>query len=182
MTSVGLRELIVAAGLLPLCSCMHAPAPSRLVAEGLFERATGAATGAARIAEGAGETRLTITVSGMTPGTYGAHIHSIGRCVGPDFTSAGPHWNPGMRQHGRLNPQGTHAGDLPNLVVAADGAGSLTAPLLPGQIYGEGGLFDTDGAAIAVHAMADDERSDPTGNSGARILCAVLERTEEITP
>jgi Cu-Zn family superoxide dismutase len=123
---------------------------------------------------GEGGVTLAIMVGGLAPGSYGAHIHAVGRCEGPAFTSAGPHWNPAMRQHGRLNPQGTHAGDLPNLVVAADGSGSLTAPVTA-PLDGEGGLFDADGAAVVVHAMADDERTDPTGNSGARILCAVLQ-------
>lgn len=164
-----------------LSACAHAPFRPVLLGDGTFSRADGSVSGGVRLESGAESPRLMITVSGLAPGSYGAHIHAVGRCSGPDFTSAGPHWNPAMRQHGRLNPQGTHAGDLPNLVVAADGRGSLSVPVA-GAIDGDGALFDADGAAVVIHAMADDERSDPTGNSGARILCAVLERAEPITP
>ena len=96
------------------------------------------------------------------------HIHQVGRCDGPGFESAGPHWNPTGRQHGRLNPAGRHAGDLGNLQVLADGSVSV-------EVAGpNASVFDADGAALVIHAQKDDERTDPSGNSGARIACAVL--------
>jgi superoxide dismutase, Cu-Zn family len=122
-----------------------------------------------------GSMTLTLVTTGIAAGTYGAHVHMVGRCDAPAFTSAGAHWNPTSRQHGRLNPAGSHHGDLPNLMVAPDGRGRLSAAL-PGQFEGPGGLFDADGAALVVHAQPDDERTDPTGNSGNRIACAVLTR------
>ncbi len=122
-----------------------------------------------------GAMTLTLVTTGIAAGTYGAHVHMVGQCDGPRFTTAGAHWNPTTRQHGRLNPQGSHHGDLPNLVVAPDGRGRLSAAL-PGTFDGVGGLMDTDGAALVVHARPDDELTDPTGNSGDRIACAVLTR------
>lgn len=122
-----------------------------------------------------GSMTLTLVTTGIAAGTYGAHVHMVGRCDAPAFTSAGAHWNPTSRQHGRLNPAGSHHGDLPNLMVAPDGRGRLSAAL-PGQFEGPGGLFDADGAALVVHAQPDDERTDPTGNSGNRIACALLTR------
>ena len=111
----------------------------------------------------------------MRAGTYGAHVHAVGRCDGPDFTTAGPHWNPTGQQHGKNNPQGMHKGDLPNLFVGADGRGVLEINLPAAWVAGGNApLLDADGAAVVVHERADDYRTDPSGNSGARIACGVL--------
>jgi Cu-Zn family superoxide dismutase len=120
--------------------------------------------------------KVSITVRGFTPGTYGVHLHETGRCDASDFASAGGHWNPAGRQHGRLNPQGPHLGDLPNLMVRPNGTGRIDVDV-PVPADAAGGtipLLDADGAAVVVHAAADDERTDPSGNSGARIACGVL--------
>ncbi len=117
-----------------------------------------------------------VTSSGLRPGTYAVHVHTTGRCDAPDFTSAGPHWNPTGRQHGPENPQGPHLGDLPNLIVGATGQGSIEYLIRGAQLSGSNtALLDADGAAVVVHAAADDLRTDPSGNSGARIACGVLE-------
>ena len=119
--------------------------------------------------------RVRVEAAGLPAGNYAAHIHAVGRCDPPDFTSAGPHWNPTGRQHGRLNPMGPHLGDLPNLNVGADGAGSVEF-VVPGASLGRGsrGLSDGDGTALVVHAGPDDYRTDPSGNSGARLACGVI--------
>ena len=120
--------------------------------------------------------RVRVTVRGFTPGTYGIHLHQAGRCDVPAFESAGPHWNPAGRQHGRLNPQGPHLGDLPNLEVRANGAGRLDfeVQVPTGTETGANPLLDADGTAVVIHAGVDDERTDPSGASGARIACGVL--------
>jgi Cu-Zn family superoxide dismutase len=100
------------------------------------------------------------------------HIHEAGRCEGPDFKSAGAHWNPGGKQHGRLNPAGEHAGDLGNIQVEADG--SIKMDYLPDPAGNVPNALDADGASLVIHAQRDDEQTDPSGNSGARIACAVL--------
>jgi superoxide dismutase, Cu-Zn family len=123
-----------------------------------------------------GGLRLEIVARGFLPGTYGMHIHTVGRCAPPDFMSAGPHWNPTGAQHGRDNPMGAHAGDLPNLVVEAGLIGRATATVSSGALTGEGGLLDADGAAFVIHAQADDLRTDPTGNSGGRSVCGTFAR------
>jgi Cu-Zn family superoxide dismutase len=129
-----------------------------------------------RATQNAGGVRFRVTASRLPPGVHGIHIHAVGRCDAPAFAGAGPHWNPGGRQHGRLNPQGMHKGDLPNLVVGADGRGRLDATVAGASLGGEGagGLLDADGSSVVIHASPDDERTDPSGNSGARIACAVL--------
>jgi Cu-Zn family superoxide dismutase len=127
-------------------------------------------------AEEAGEgVRLRIEAEGLPAGAYGAHIHTTGRCDAPDFASAGPHWNPSARQHGKDNPAGMHKGDLPNLLVGTDGRGSFEYTVLGAAIGGgASAMLDGDGAAVVLHQRPDDYRTDPSGNSGDRIACGVL--------
>jgi Cu-Zn family superoxide dismutase len=114
-----------------------------------------------------------VQAAGLAPGQYGAHLHAVGRCEGRDFARAGPHWNPLRREHGSLNPRGHHLGDLPNLEVDAQRAGRLEFTI-PAAELGSQTLLDGDGAAVVIHANADDYRTDPSGNSGAPIACGVL--------
>lgn len=136
--------------------------------------ADGRLVGRAFIPVGPNRLEVRVEARGLAPGRYGVHLHAVGRCEGPDFASAGPHWDPTGLQHGRLNPRGHHRGDLPNLVIGADGSGQLMF-VIDGT-RGRESLFDTDGATIVIHAAADDERTDPSGNSGARTACGVLGR------
>lgn len=168
-----LRQLMMAGPmLLALTACATMDAGSA-AASGAIATAAGAPRGTVTVAPLTSGLDVRVSASGMTPGTYGIHLHAVGRCEGPMFTSAGPHWNPSGRQHGRNNPQGAHHGDLPNLVIGADGRGTLRYTV-PGALSGGGGLLDADGAALIIHARPDDELTDPTGNSGDRIACAVI--------
>ena len=129
----------------------------------------------AEASQGGSGVRLRIEAAGLPPGTYGAHVHAVGRCDPPGFESAGPHWNPTQRQHGAQNPQGPHFGDLPNLAVGTNGEGSLEFTIAGASLReGASRLVDGDGAAVVIHAGADDYRTDPSGNSGTRIACGVL--------
>jgi superoxide dismutase, Cu-Zn family len=114
---------------------------------------------------------ITVSVTGVPAGAHGVHVHMTGKCEGPKFESAGGHWNPGSTQHGLDNPKGAHAGDMPNLTVAADGTGSLSYTLKGGTMAQ---LLDADGAAFMVHAKQDDQKTDPSGDSGDRIACGVF--------
>lgn len=119
--------------------------------------------------------RVRIEALDMPRGSYGVHIHSVGRCDAPDFASAGPHWNPTGQQHGKNNPAGMHKGDMPNLLVGTDGRGSVEINLPASQLFGgDMPMLDADGAAIIIHERADDYQTDPSGNSGARIACGVF--------
>lgn len=118
--------------------------------------------------------RVRIALNGLAAGRYGAHIHRTGRCEGPAFESAGAHWNPTGQQHGFDNPSGRHRGDLPNVRIGANGRGSLTFVIRGARLRGESAIMDADGAAVVIHASADDYRTDPSGNSGARIACGIL--------
>lgn len=119
-----------------------------------------------------GSIRVMIDAGNLPPGEHGTHVHTVGKCEAPDYASAGPHWNPTTHQHGRDNPAGPHAGDLPNLNIGASGR-DRTIFTLPGGTFAE--LLDQDGAAIVIHAAADDYKTDPSGNSGGRIACGVFQ-------
>ncbi len=117
-----------------------------------------------------------IVAHGMKPGSYGVHVHAVGQCAGPAFASAGGHWNPTGKQHGRDNPMGMHEGDLPNLVIGSDGTGTLDAVIAGGKLTdGPAALLDADGGAVVIHAAADDYKTDPSGNSGPRVACGVVQ-------
>jgi len=112
-----------------------------------------------------------IHATGLPPGVHGIHVHPIGRCDPPDFSTAGTHWNPTNKQHGLNNPNGPHAGDMPNVTVDANGAIDATV-VLPHATMAQ--LLDPDGSSVMIHANADDYVSQPAGNSGAKIACAVI--------
>jgi Cu-Zn family superoxide dismutase len=118
---------------------------------------------------------ITINVKGLPEGLHAVHIHSVGKCEAPAFTSAGGHFNPLDKKHGLLNPGGPHAGDLPDLYVNKDGAGRYEV-LMGSMTLGSGAtaIFDADGSAVVIHATADDNMTDPAGNSGDRIACGVI--------
>ena len=124
---------------------------------------------------------MRVLAAGLPHGIHGIHVHGVGRCDGPRFESAGSHWNPAVRKHGLSNAAGPHGGDLPNVTVAANGtlSATLTVPgaSLTGPSGAPGSLLDGDGAALVLHAQADDNMTDPSGNSGDRIACAVLQPT-----
>ena len=112
-----------------------------------------------------------IHANGLPPGVHGIHVHPIGRCDPPDFSTAGTHWNPTKKQHGLNNPNGPHAGDMPNVTVDASGAINASV-ILPHATLAQ--LNDADGSSVMIHANADDYVSQPAGNSGPKIACAVI--------
>lgn len=119
---------------------------------------------------------LHFDVEGLAPGAHGVHLHSTGRCERPDFLTAGPHLDDGEHRHGRENPAGPHYGDLPDLVVGADGTANVTLRLIarPGGRFTTRPIFNGDGSAIIIHAGPDDQRTDPSGGSGARLACGIV--------
>jgi len=149
-------------------------------ASGTFVDASGAEVGWLVLTEDRrGVVHVNVKVKGLSAGLHGIHIHAVGACA-PTFAAAGGHYNPLGRQHGLENTAGPHAGDLPNLIVNADGVGHLDArtdrvTLSQGPLT----LFDGDGSAFIIHANTDDQVTDAgsagPGGSGARIACAAVE-------
>jgi Cu-Zn family superoxide dismutase len=146
--------------------------------------AAGQTIGSVRAWQTTGGVSFHIEASGLQHGIHGIHVHSVGRCDPPDFASAGPHWNPAGRKHGFNNPAGPHAGDLPNVEVAANGVLSQTVTLPNASLFAPPGaanaVLDADGASLIIHAHADDYVTDPSGNSGGRIACAVIRPLAEM--
>ena len=121
--------------------------------------------------------RLSGTLKGLPPGERALHVHSVGKCE-PPFTSAGPHFNPAQKKHGKLNPEGHHAGDMDNITVPANG--NLRLRIVEQGLHHAlekgkpNSVFQEGGTAVVVHAAKDDYTTDPTGNAGDRIACGVI--------
>ena len=156
------------------CACVSAGvAQAQPKASADMKDATGKTVGEAIVEQQAGGVQITATFTGLPPGERAFHIHTVGKCE-PPFESAGGHFNPTSKQHGKDNPSGPHAGDMPNLDVPQ--SGRVKVQLTVKDVTLDGGLLDADGAALVVHEGADDYKSDPAGNAGKRIACGVLVR------
>ena len=131
------------------------------------------ARGDLRLAEAPGGVRISGEISGLKPGQHGFHVHAVGDCSAPDAASAGGHFNPTGMKHGGLKSSGRHAGDLGNITADAAGVAKVDVTA-PGLSITENQAQSVRGRALVVHADADDEKTDPAGNSGARIACGVV--------
>jgi superoxide dismutase, Cu-Zn family len=168
--------LVIAAG--AACSSTQVARNSVAQAVALLYDVNGAPVGTAQLWQDRnGLVNVEIASLSLPAGTHGIHFHAVGLCEGgaTAFSTAGAHFNPLGKEHGLENPNGPHAGDAPNIVTPASGVGRVSFTtnrvlLTPGNIS----LFDADGSSIVVHANADDQHSQPSGNSGARIACGVV--------
>jgi Cu-Zn family superoxide dismutase len=164
--------LAVAACSVPEVPYINPPSPAavaRLTDTG------GRPVGQAVFSQRGGRIRILMDVTGLPPGPKAVHVHEQGQCDPPAFAGAGGHVNPTSAEHGTANPRGPHAGDLPDIVVEADGRGHLETTTSRMTLRkGPTSLLDADGSAIVVHERADDQRTDPDGASGTRIACGVI--------
>ena len=137
--------------------------------------AKGASIGMAMLSAKDGGIAIDLDVKGLTPGEHAIHIHSVAKCEGPGFTTAGPHFNPATKKHGLQSPDGPHAGDMMNFTVAANGTAKVTvANKVVTMADGANSIYANGGTALMIHASADDMKTDPGGAAGDRIACGTI--------
>ncbi len=151
--------------------------PSDMVGTAMLADRNGNNVGEAMLYDQNGEMTISVSLEGLSPGTHAVHLHTTGDCSASDFTSAGGHLNPTNNEHGTLNPQGAHLGDLPNAELSAAGTGTVSTTLRGTGAMAMQQIFDADGTAVVVHAGADDYRTDPAGDAGSRVACGVMSRS-----
>ena len=168
-----LHNILAVAGSLVISFAFSASAQKSVKVD--LSDGTGKSVGTAELSPAAQGVTIRLNLKDLTPGEHAIHVHTVAKCEGPAFTSAGPHLNPDMKHHGLQNPEGPHAGDMPNFTVAADGTAKATV-VAPGVTMGDDShsIFSNGGTALVIHAKADDMKSDPAGNSGDRIACGVI--------
>ena len=167
------------AGTLALAS----PALAVDTASAVLKDASGKDVGKATLTVAPSGVLVSLDLAAVPAGEHAFHIHAVGKCEPPDFKSAGPHFNPDETKHGLLNPEGPHAGDMPNLHVPQ--SGELSVEVVNSVVTLEKGkpnsLSDSDGSALVIHAKADDYKTDPAGNAGDRIACGVIRQSGAAT-
>jgi Cu-Zn family superoxide dismutase len=176
-----MRALIVmvsAAALVAACAGGRGARPAASggggeTATATLSNAGGERVGEVQLRQAPGGVIARVTLDGVPAGEHAFHVHEVGRCE-PPFETAGGHYAPRGRAHGIENPDGKHAGDLPNLQVPATRMLDVTFFLEAVSLRGEDPLLDADGSAFVVHERADDYRTDPAGDAGARIACGVV--------
>ncbi|HKZ08867.1 MAG TPA: superoxide dismutase family protein [Methylomirabilota bacterium] len=173
-----MRRALVVGAVLILAGCAtttEEKAP--LSAEAVIKDKDGKQVGQATLIQTPEGVRIAVSGFRLPPGVHGLHIHAVGVCQPPEFTTAGAHFNPTGKKHGLQSPDGPHAGDLPNLTANAIGEGGIdVVNKLVTLTPGANSLLGANGTSIIIHTAADDMKTDPTGNSGGRIACGVISK------
>lgn len=165
--------LVFGTGLACLIAIAHVSAQGPVKVD--MKDAQSMAIGTATLTKVAGGVSIALDLKGLTPGEHALHVHTTPKCEGPAFTTAGPHFNPAAKKHGMKSPDGPHAGDMPNFVVAANGTVKATI-VAPGVAMGmeANSIYANGGTALMIHAKGDDMMTDPGGAAGDRIACGIV--------
>lgn len=163
--------LLAAAGLAMAAANADAQTPVKVD----LKDAKGQSIGTATLSSAMGAVHIQLDVKNLAPGPHAIHVHAVPKCEGPEFTSAGGHLNPGAKKHGLESPDGPHAGDMEQFTVGQDGT-AKSMVMAKGLTLGSetNSVFASGGTALVIHAAADDQKTDPSGNSGARLACGTI--------
>jgi Cu-Zn family superoxide dismutase len=166
---VWLVAALIIGGLLSYVSAQHTGHTVEL------KNAQGESIGTATLTASGKGVRIKLNLKNLSPGQHGIHFHQMAKCEGPGFETAGAHFNPDSKMHGLKNPKGPHAGDMTNFTVSAKGTANATVTDMHVNLGdGPNSLFANGGTSLVIHEKADDMKTDPSGNSGARIACGTI--------